>query len=226
MATSQAPGSSQVWRLKRYGRFVPGSRDTGTQPWKVFEANCSKPGIVLTIVEAGYLLVLQGQECLDTILLIRGSESLKIQQKSDNLMFRDTMKGEGRMMRMQFDGSSREEAVKECSSAVGKLKEYMPVTTQDNAPPPYNQPPAEVSAPVIQEKTVRVEPEVVQGSVSIKLLTKHFLGEAAVTLPQVYLDCPLAEGDLEPILHVCLLDPSFPAFVERVEEELKKLLQE
>ncbi|XP_069374310.1 meiotic recombination protein REC114 isoform X2 [Paralichthys olivaceus] len=198
MATSQAPGSSQVWRLKRYGRFVPGSRDTGTQPWKVFEANCSKPGIVLTIVEAGYLLVLQGQECL----------------------------GEGRMMRMQFDGSSREEAVKECSSAVGKLKEYMPVTTQDNAPPPYNQPPAEVSAPVIQEKTVRVEPEVVQGSVSIKLLTKHFLGEAAVTLPQVYLDCPLAEGDLEPILHVCLLDPSFPAFVERVEEELKKLLQE
>ncbi|XP_062248984.1 meiotic recombination protein REC114 [Platichthys flesus] len=226
MAPGQAPASSQVWRLKRYGRLVPGSKDTGTKPWKVFEAIGSKPGLALTIVEPGYLLVLQGQECLDTIPLICGSDSIKIKQKSDNLMLRVTMQGEGRMMRMQFEGSSREEAVKECSSAVEKVKEHMPVITQDDAPPPRNQPPAELSATVIQEKTVRVEPEVVQGSVSIKRLTEHFLGEAAVTLPQVYRNCPLAEGDLEPILHVCLLDPSFPGFVERVEEELKKLLQE
>lgn len=54
------------------------------------------------------------------------------------------------MMRMQFDGSSRTEAIKECSSAVEKLKEYMPVTTQDDVPPPPNQSPAVVSAPVIQ----------------------------------------------------------------------------
>lgn len=54
------------------------------------------------------------------------------------------------MIRMQFDGSSRAEAVKECSKAVEKLMEYMPVTTQDDTPPPPNQPPTEVSAPVIQ----------------------------------------------------------------------------
>lgn len=54
------------------------------------------------------------------------------------------------MVRMQFDGSSRAEAIKECSRAVEKLKEYMPVTTQDDAPPPLNQPPTEVPAPVIQ----------------------------------------------------------------------------
>lgn len=54
------------------------------------------------------------------------------------------------MIRMQFDGSSRAEAIKECSSAVEKLMEYLPVTTQDDAPPPLNQPPTEVSAPLIQ----------------------------------------------------------------------------
>lgn len=54
------------------------------------------------------------------------------------------------MMRMQFDGSSRAEAIKECSRAVEKLMEYMPVTTQDDVPPSSNQPPTEVSAPVIQ----------------------------------------------------------------------------
>lgn len=54
------------------------------------------------------------------------------------------------MMRMQFDGSSRAEAIKQCSSAVEKLMEYLPVTTQDEAPLPPNQPPTEISAPVIQ----------------------------------------------------------------------------
>ncbi|XP_044063663.1 meiotic recombination protein REC114 isoform X2 [Siniperca chuatsi] len=195
----------------------------------VFEANGNKPEIVLTIVESGYLLVLQGQESLDTIPLLCGSDFLKVHQKSDNLMFRFTVEGESRMIRMQFDGSSRAEAIKECSSAMEKLMEYMPVATQDDAPPPPNQSPTEVFAPVIQTwqgKAVGVEPEVVQGSLSIKRLTQHFLGETAVTLPQVYRHGSLAQGDLEPILRICLLDPSFHAFVEKVEGELRKLLQE
>uniref|UniRef100_A0A3P8VJ68 Si:ch1073-75f15.2 n=1 Tax=Cynoglossus semilaevis TaxID=244447 RepID=A0A3P8VJ68_CYNSE len=112
--------------------------------------------------------------------------------------------GESRMMRMQFDGRKRAEAVKECSSAAEKLKEYVTVTTQNGPTPPNNQPPAEVSAPVPQ----------------------HFLGEAALNLPQVYHHSPLAENELKPILRVCLLDPNFHALVEKVESELKKLLQE
>lgn len=58
------------------------------------------------------------------------------------------------------------------------------------------------------------------------VLPQHFLGENAVTLPKVYQHGSLAQGDLEPILRVCLLDPSFHAFVEKVEGELRKLLQE
>ncbi|XP_026233387.1 meiotic recombination protein REC114 [Anabas testudineus] len=215
-----------VWRLKRYGRFAPGSGEKMKQPWKIFEATGNKPEIVLSIVESGYLLVMQGQESLDTISLLCGYDFLKAHQKSDNLMLQLTVKGEGRMVRMQFDGSSRAEAIKECSRAVEKLKEYMPVTTQDDAPPPLNQPPTEVPAPVIQGKSVGNEPEDVQGSLSLKRLTQHFLGETTVSLPQVYHHCSLPEVDLEPFLRVCLLDPSFHAFVEKVESELRKLLQE
>ncbi|XP_078114180.1 meiotic recombination protein REC114 [Sander vitreus] len=219
--------TSQTWRLKRYGRFVPDS--TGGKPWKIFEANVNKPEIVLTIVESGFLLVMQGQESLDTVPLLMGSDLLKVHQKSDNLMFRFSVKGESRMMRMQFDGRSREQAIKECSTAVEKLMEYMPVTNQEDAQLPPNQSPAEVSAAVIQTwqgKAMEVEPEVVQGSLSIKHLSQHMLGETALTLPQVYRHSSLAQGDLEPILRVCLLDPSFPAYVEKVEGELRKLLQE
>lgn len=51
------------------------------------------------------------------------------------------------MIRMQFDGSSRTEAIKECSTVVEKLRKYIPITQDDALP---DQSPAEVSEPVIQ----------------------------------------------------------------------------
>uniref|UniRef100_I3J3H0 REC114 meiotic recombination protein n=1 Tax=Oreochromis niloticus TaxID=8128 RepID=I3J3H0_ORENI len=167
--------ATRIWKLKRYGRFIPGSKETGVKPWKVLETKDNKPEIVLTIVESGHLLVLQGQESLDTIPLLCGSDSIKVHQKSDNLIIRFIVKGESRMIRMQFDGCSMAEAINECSSAVEKLMEYIPVTTQDYAPPQPNQPPAAVPASAVQtcqEKAVGVKPEVVQGTVSIKRLTQ------------------------------------------------------
>lgn len=60
------------------------------------------------------------------------------------------LQGESRMIRMQFDGCSMAEAINECSSAVEKLMEYIPVTTQDYAPLQPNQPPAAVPVPAVQ----------------------------------------------------------------------------
>ncbi len=60
------------------------------------------------------------------------------------------LQGEGRIIRMQFDGSSRAEAIKECSSALERLMEHMPVTIQHDIPQPPNQSTAEVSEPVLQ----------------------------------------------------------------------------
>lgn len=58
--------------------------------------------------------------------------------------------GASRMIRMQFDGQTREEALKECSSALKKLMEYLPVTALEEAPLPPNQTHTEIAAPVIQ----------------------------------------------------------------------------
>ncbi|KAM9766017.1 meiotic recombination protein REC114 [Menidia menidia] len=216
--------SGKTWKLKRYGRFVPRSTETVGKPWKIFEEKGNKPEVVLTVLESGCLLIVQGQESLDTVPLLLNS--LNVQQKSDNLMLRFTVKGETRMIRMQFDGSSRAEAINECLSAAEKLREYVPVTTLDDASTHPNQPPAEIPPPVTQQKTAGTEPEVVQRSVSIKSLAQHFLGENTLVLPQIYHDSSLAEGDLEAILRACLMDPSFHAFVEKIEGELRKLLEE
>ncbi|XP_029904600.1 meiotic recombination protein REC114 isoform X3 [Myripristis murdjan] len=179
--------TGQTWRLARFGRFVPCFKEKGGRQWKVIEADDGKSEIVLTIVESGQLLVSQGHDFLDGISLLGASDFLKVHQKSDNLIFRYTVK----------DG----------------------ITTP-------NQPPSEITAPLMQTgqgEPVEVEPEIVRGSLSIKRLSQHFLG---MSLPQVHHHCSLPQGNLEPFLRVCLLDPSFPAFVEEVEGELKKLLQD
>lgn len=62
--------------------------------------------------------------------------------------------------------------------------------------------------------------------ISVGSLSQHYLGEAAVILPEAYRHCFVAQGELEPILRLCLLDPSFPALVEKVEAELRKLREE
>ncbi|KAJ3593689.1 hypothetical protein NHX12_006023 [Muraenolepis orangiensis] len=55
---------------------------------------------------------------------------------------------------------------------------------------------------------------------------KHLTGEKSLCLPLVYHHSPLPPGNLEAFLRACLLDSSFPAFVEEVEVEMRKLLQD
>lgn len=55
---------------------------------------------------------------------------------------------------------------------------------------------------------------------------QHFLGESAEALPDIYRLGGLVQGDFGPLLRACLLDPTFPALVQKVEEELKKLAEE
>uniref|UniRef100_A0A8C7HZQ4 Uncharacterized protein n=1 Tax=Oncorhynchus kisutch TaxID=8019 RepID=A0A8C7HZQ4_ONCKI len=95
----------------------------------MFEPSESAGELVLTIVESGHMLVSQGHDLLDGFSLLDAPSFLKVQQKSDTLLFRLTVKGESCSIRMQFSGS-RAEALEERGSAVLRLKEYLPVTTQ------------------------------------------------------------------------------------------------
>ncbi|XP_049574453.1 meiotic recombination protein REC114 [Syngnathus scovelli] len=217
------------WKLKRCGRLIPGS--TKNESWKIFEAKKKEPKIIATILDSGYLMILQGEECLEKIPLINAGDVLKVHQKSDSLLFRNTVKESGRVFRMQFYGRSRAQAIKICSSAAEKLREYLPVNTLEDALPPNNQPPTDVPTPVTQPcpqqgEAAGAEPEVVHGSLSIKSLVQNLMGETPLTLPALYHHVSSEPEDLDAFVRLCLLDPSFPALVEQVEGKLRKILEE
>ncbi|XP_053720640.1 meiotic recombination protein REC114 isoform X3 [Synchiropus splendidus] len=189
---------SVSWRLTRYGKYIPRTgEETSEQPDKLYESKRKDPEIVLTIVGSGYLLILQGQASL----------------------------GQSCLIRMQFDGRTRGVAIKECSSAVGKLKEYLPASSFDDAPVPLHQPPTEISPPPMQTDS-DFTPDLLLESSSMQRLAQHYLGEGPLILPQLHHQETSDSGDLGLFIRQCLLDPTFHAFVEKVEKEMKKILQE
>ncbi|XP_036399244.1 meiotic recombination protein REC114 [Megalops cyprinoides] len=219
--SSEFPSLSKSWRLKRYGRFLPkNSESDGNSSWKVFEPSDSAGQLVLTMVQSGHLLVSLGQELLEGFSLLDASSFLKVQRKSDILLFRMTAKGESRMFRVQFEGASRGEALEACESATLRLQEHLPVGTPADAPPTAQE------QGMRAEETPRALPEVTQSSVSVRSLAQSFLGQPGLSLPLAYSHSALPSGDLGPFLRLCLLDRSFPALVEEVEGELKKLTQD
>ncbi|XP_035274244.1 meiotic recombination protein REC114 isoform X1 [Anguilla anguilla] len=214
--------NKSCWRLKRYGRFLPPtSKCDRTSSWKVFEPSDTAGHLALTIVQSGHLLVSQDQELLEGFSLIGAPSFLKVQRKSDILLFRMMAKGESRMFRLQFEGSSREEALEECASAARRLQEYLPVGAPQTNPPPSAQ-----EHGTSMEETSDDVPGVKQDSVSVRELVQSFLGQPGSSLPLAYCHSALPSQELGPFLRLCLLDHSFPALVEEVENELKKLAQD
>ncbi|KAK1784656.1 hypothetical protein P4O66_003338 [Electrophorus voltai] len=197
---------------------------------EVFESSESTGKLELMILESGHLLVSQAQELLEGFSLLNARSFLKIHQKSDSLLFHMTSKGESRMMRLQFDGSNRSEAVDLCRKAVERLQEYLPIGTEEQpAPPPSTQ--TTETVPCDHQKQAPIDapqavPDVTQESVTIKHLSQHFLGLHGLSLPLAYRHCTVPPSTMEALLRLCLLDSGFPAFVEEVENKLKELIQE
>ncbi|XP_045387596.1 meiotic recombination protein REC114 isoform X2 [Lemur catta] len=217
-------GGAAQWSLQRYGRYMlsgtgelpgPGlEAGTASSPtWKVFDSNEESGYLVLTIVISGHFFISQGQMLLD----------------------------KSRMFRVQFSGESKEQALEHCCSCVQNLAQYVTVQVPDgiiqelrpSAGPlrvsesqgqdPAKSVPSQHQSHQHPEEQARVTagtgtPE---GRTSVTQLAQSIL--ASEELPLVYEQSAWGAGELGPFLRLCLMDQNFPAFVEEVEKELKKL---
>ncbi|XP_053575279.1 meiotic recombination protein REC114 [Bombina bombina] len=115
----------EEWPLKRYGRLRDGEREG--EEWKIFESNDQSGRLTLTIVNTGHFFISQGHTLLEGFSLISAETWLKVGRKSDCILFGSKNQQESRMFRVQFNGETKEEAVKSCDMCVQKLQLYVPV---------------------------------------------------------------------------------------------------
>uniref|UniRef100_F6RBU3 REC114 meiotic recombination protein n=1 Tax=Callithrix jacchus TaxID=9483 RepID=F6RBU3_CALJA len=212
-----AGGEATEWPLQRYARCIPSNTkdppgprlEAGTVPsptWKVFDSNEESGYLVLTIVISGHFFIFQGQTLLD----------------------------KSRLFRVQFSGESKEQALEHCCSCVQKLAQYITVQElQLNPGPPHaSQSQGKNSAKSVpwqhgthqhseQQPCVKAGTGTPDARTSLTQLAQTLL--ASEELPRVYEQSAWGAEELGPFLRLCLMDQNFPAFVEEVEKELKKL---
>ncbi|XP_032720902.1 meiotic recombination protein REC114 isoform X1 [Lontra canadensis] len=246
-------GGAAQWPLQRYGRFMPSGtgeppglgQDVGaasSPTWKVFDSSEESGYLVLTIVISGHFFISQGQTLLEGFSLIGSKNWLKIVRRMDCLLFGTTIKNKSRMFRVQFSGGSKEQALEHCCGCVQKLAQYVPVQVPDPVVQELPSSPRPLTAggsrgkdcvrPVPLQQGPPQKPEKPQpcgpastsasgGRTSVSRLAQSLLvsGERLPVCEQSAWDAE----ELGPFLRLCLMDQNFPAFVEEVEKELKKL---
>ncbi|XP_065727528.1 meiotic recombination protein REC114 isoform X2 [Phocoena phocoena] len=219
-------GGAAQWPLQRYARFMPSGtgeppgpgQEAGTASsptWKVFDSSEESGHLVLTIVISGHFFISQGQ----------------------------TLLNKSRMFRVQFSGGSKEQALEHCCSCVQNLAQYLTVQVPDGisqelrpSPSPLwtgesqrkgcvqSIPPQHHSHQNLeQQQWVPAGTGTPRGRTSVAWLAQSLL--ASEELPVVYEQSAWNTEELGPFLRLCLMDQNFPAFVEEVEKELKKLTE-
>ncbi|XP_006866570.1 PREDICTED: meiotic recombination protein REC114-like [Chrysochloris asiatica] len=242
---------STQWPLQRYGRFMPsGTGDspmpgleagkTASPTWKVFDSNEESGYLVLTLVVSGHLFISQGQTLLEGFSLISSKNWLKIVRRMDCLLFGTTIKSKSRMFRVQFSGESKEQALERCCNCVQSLAQYITVQVPDGIsqelPPRAGPLRAAESAGQEWPESVPLQPGLHQnpeqlrstsgpstpeGRASMTRLAQSLLTSEELSL--AYSQSAWGAEEIGPVLRLCLMDQNFPAFVEEVEKELKKL---
>ncbi|XP_006167341.1 meiotic recombination protein REC114 [Tupaia chinensis] len=241
------------WPLKRYGRLLAlgtgelpePSLEAGEDPckWKVFESNEESGYLVLTIVISGHFFISQGQTLLEGFSLIGSKDWLKVVRRMDCLLIGPVVKDQGRMFRVQFAGESQEQALGHCCSCAQSLAQYVDVGVCDGDTQALQLSP---SSPTVAESPGKdrvqsgplwpwcgsqqqLEQSVCEaggagtpeGRISVQQRAQSIL--ASETLPPAYGQSVWDAEELGPFLRLCLMDQHFPAFVDDVEKELKKL---
>ncbi|XP_054572688.1 meiotic recombination protein REC114 isoform X2 [Eptesicus fuscus] len=212
-------GDAARWPLQRYGRFMPlgAGEPSGPGPeagraspptWKVFDSNEESGYLVLTIVISGHFFISQGQTLLEGFSLIGSKNWLKIVRRMDCLLFGTTIKNKSRMFRVQFSGESKQQALEHCSSCVQSLAQYIAVQVPDGD---------------LRDPGLRAGGSGGEGCVPT---IPRQLGSllASEELRAVHKQSAWDAAELGSFLRSCLMDQNFPAFVEEVEQELRKLM--
>ncbi|KAM4675968.1 meiotic recombination protein REC114 [Discoglossus pictus] len=188
----------EEWPLRRYGRLRrPGDAQETVEEWKIFDSNDDSGKLTLAIVSTGHFFISQGHTLLEGFSLISAETWLKVGRKSDCLLFGSKIQQESRMFRVQFNGESKEEAIKTCDRCIQKLQMYVPVKNGSLG--------------------IQNVPE--------EIITVKQMAQSVLEATPNYQHPALSKEELGPFLRLCLLDQHFPAFVEAVEEELHKLTE-
>ncbi|XP_032806324.2 meiotic recombination protein REC114 [Petromyzon marinus] len=215
-----------------------GSRQSAAT-WMDFECSDKRGKLLMSITESGNLSVMDGETALEQFSIYEApcmTSLCHVFQKEECVFFSTQVKTAGRTFRVKLYGETKEQALEQCSSCVMVLSNFIrvhkmaavPAEKQGGGkltkPQPVTHHLLEAARPTGSLPQVHFS----DGTASMSQLAKLTSGAATAPFrPLASLQSPnFPAQQLGPLLRLCVLDPNFIALVERVEQELTKIIAE
>ncbi|ESO83165.1 hypothetical protein LOTGIDRAFT_236765 [Lottia gigantea] len=212
---------SFIWKLEKYARHDV-SRNEGKGGWEVYES--SKAELNMTLTESSFLVICHGPTVVESHSLVTARASIRGLVKGDSMMIMYKIRGNTRKFRISFKPTEAQSGIQVCQGCTDKLNKFFPVKITIE-PTSESQ---EATQDPNKMETNETEPQVqtLEGEVSMSTMAQVLTGQLKANLPKAYKETNLPTQDIGMFLRMCLSDPSFPDFVENVDQELKKITKE
>lgn len=208
-----------TWRLDRYVR--PSNTDTegaghGNNS-KTYDD--SEVPISLSITHTHQLFIRQKDVVLESHNIVALKDVMRGVANNYSILFYVRHKPYSRKFRVRFSGEDQIFAQKACDDCIEYLKHYIPIKVQNRIKIDQIQNENFNDAALSSKAQTDIfssTGELTLGAMARSLLAKE-------TLPQAYQHCHVDDNLVQGILQLCLADPTFPAFVEKVDKALQEV---
>uniref|UniRef100_UPI00358F57BE meiotic recombination protein REC114 n=1 Tax=Myxine glutinosa TaxID=7769 RepID=UPI00358F57BE len=201
------------WPLFRYSRFEGLSGSAGH--WQDYDGGGKSGILLLCLTHFGHIMVTHGNLALENTPVFEACMGVAAKRKEDCIYF--TLKiaqGYSRVFCVWFAGESHEEVQKNSNDCINILRRHISIDES------LNQPGIQPSQGANAVASLTSMPNMENG-VSLAQLTQEVMRG-----PGLCHQAPLSRPQISALLQQCLMDPTFPAFVDQVEQEIMQLRTE
>ncbi|XP_005096013.2 meiotic recombination protein REC114 [Aplysia californica] len=211
--TSMSLTTGKLWKLDRYAHFIYDDSSKGGR-WKQYDDDES--ALTLAITDMHQLIISQKDTVLESHNLVTSRDWIRGIAKNSSLLIMIKSKPNSRRFRMRFCEQGNISAVDACVGCIQQLKEFFPVKITHTI---HDRDSSEETSRTHPHHTRhqsfihRTSEEVTLGDIAQALLSQE-------TMPRAYQSSIVEPALIPGLLHLCLADPSFPAFVQQVDKAM------
>lgn len=231
-----------IWDIEKYARYYPNtnqvqkSMSSGEKgEWKHYEDKDSH--LKLAILK-NHMLLSGRSNVLESFSLLDSANCVRGVRKGDSMLFLYKIDDESRKFRIKFKSSSEKGAFSACSECYEHLSRYFPwkslepdinISSQMMFSQTQFSQTTNMSTQSIPLHSTLLAPNCIKQN-NAELEGTHPISEIAQillnknpALPDVYNYSNYPTDQVNYHLQLCLTDPNFPAFVQKVHDEFKIL---
>ncbi|KAI8776828.1 meiotic recombination protein REC114-like isoform X1 [Biomphalaria glabrata] len=212
----------RTWCLDKYARFIQRSPPDGGV-WKPY--GNEKEQMLMSLSQENQLTITQGSTLLESHNLVRANSFMRGLSRTDSLLFLYKLQNETRRFKVKFSALETKTGQEVCAEAILVLSNFITIKTNINIKDQSSEGNNLIGCqmPGTHEQSIAaLNNSLLHGEVTVGTMAKALLDRT--NLPSAYYQCQSDSELIPQLLQTCLADPTFPAYVEAVEAQLKELI--